>query len=237
MALYRQVKHELIADIQSGKFQPGKALPNETELAQRFGVSIGTLRRAVDELVADHVLLRQQGRGTFVGQQDNDRFMYQFFKIERRDGLREFPQIRLLAFGTARASAEEAQALGLRGAARVFRIENVLSLQGRPVVHDRIALSCTLFAGLTRAQFEQRPGTIYELYQRAFGVTVVGADERARAEGADAASATLLQLAEGTPVLRVARVAHTFDRQPAELRISIIDTRAHEFVSSASAAP
>jgi GntR family transcriptional regulator len=237
MSLYRQVKHELIADIQSGKFQPGKALPNETELAQRFGVSIGTLRRAVDELVADHVLLRQQGRGTFVGQQDNDRFMYQFFKIEGRDGLREFPQIRLLAFDTARASAEEAQALDLRGAARVFRIENVLSLQGRPVVHDRIALSCTLFARLTRAQFEQRPGTIYELYQRAFGVTVVGADERARAEGADAASATLLQLAEGTPVLRVARVAHTFDRQPAELRISIIDTRAHEFVSSASAAP
>jgi len=237
MALYRQVKHELIADIQSGKFQPGKALPNETELAQRFGVSIGTLRHAVDELVADHVLLRQQGRGTFVGQQDNDRFMYQFFKIEGRDGLREFPQIRLLAFDTARASAEEAQALGLRGAARVFRIENVLSLQGRPVVHDRIALSCTLFARLTRAQFEQRPGTIYELYQRAFGVTVVGADERARAEGADAASATLLQLAEGTPVLRVARVAHTFDRQPAELRISIIDTRAHEFVSSASATP
>ena len=237
MALYRQVKRELIADIQSGRFQPGKALPNETELAQRFGVSIGTLRRAVDELVADHVLLRQQGRGTFVGQQDNDRFMYQFFKIEGRDGTREFPQIRLLAFDTGRASAEQAQALGLSGTARVFRIENLLSLQGRPVVHDRITLSCALFPRLTEAQFAQRPGTIYELYQSAFGVTVVGADERARAGGADATSAALLQLPVGSPVLRVARVAHTFDRQPAEWRVSIIDTRAHEFVSSASAPP
>jgi GntR family transcriptional regulator len=234
MALYHQIKRGLIADIQSGKFQPGIALPNETELAQRFGVSIGTLRRAVDELVADHVLLRQQGRGTFVGQQDNDRFMYQFFKIEGRDGQREFPRIRLLAFDTARASAEQAQTLGLRGAARVFRIENLLSLQGRPVVHDRITLSCALFPRLTQAQFEQRPGTIYELYQRAFGVTVVGADERARAEGADAASSELLQLPVGAPVLRVARVARTFDRQPAELRISIIDTRMHDFVTSAS---
>ena len=237
MALYHQVKRELIADIQSGKFQPGKALPNETELAQRFGVSIGTLRRAVDELVADHVLLRQQGRGTYVGQQDNDRFMYQFFRIEGRDGLREFPQIKLLSFDTVRANAEQSQILGLRSAARVFRIENLLSLQGRPVVHDRIFLSCALFPRLTRAQFEQRPGTIYELYQRAFGVTVVGADERARAEGADAASALLLQLSPGTPVLRVARVARTFDRKPAELRISIIDTRNHEFVSTASASP
>jgi GntR family transcriptional regulator len=234
-ALYRQVKRELIADIQSGKFQLGKALPNESELAQRFEVSIGTLRRAVDELVVDHVLLRQQGRGTFVGQLDNDRFMYQFFKIEGRDGTREFPQIRMLAFEAARASADEAQALGLRGAARVLRIENLLSLQGRPVVHDRITLDGALFPRLTREQFEQRPGTIYELYQRAFGVTVVGADERARAEAADTASAALLQLPVGSPVLRVVRVARTFDRQPAEWRVSIIDTRAHEFVSSARA--
>jgi GntR family transcriptional regulator len=237
MVLYRQVKRQLIADIQSGKFQPAKALPNETELAQRFGVSIGTLRRAVDELVADHVLLRQQGRGTFVGQLDNDRYMYQFFKLEGRDGTREFPQNRLLAFGSARASADEVQALGLRGAARVLRIENLLSLQGRPVIHDRITLDCAMYPRLSREQFEQRPGTIYELYQREFGVTVVGADERARAEGADPASAALLQLPLGSPVLRVLRVARTFNRQPAELRISIIDTRAHEFVSSAGAPP
>lgn len=237
MALYRQVKGELIADIQSGKFQPGKALPNESELALRFGVSIGTLRRAVDELVADHVLLRQQGRGTFVGQQTNDRFLYQFFKIEGRDGAREFPQIQLLGFDVARANTDEAQALDLRSAARVFRIENLLSLQGRPVVHDRITLDCARFPKLSRAQFEQRPGTIYELYQRAFGVTVVGAAERARAEGADAASAALLRLPVGAPVLRVARVARTFDRQPAELRVSIINTHAHEFVSSATPAP
>jgi GntR family transcriptional regulator len=237
MALYIQVKRELIADIQAGRFLPGKALPSETELAARFGVSVGTLRRAVDELVAEHVLLRQQGRGTFVGPQDNERFMYQFFKIEGRDGQREFPQIRLLSFDSARANAEEAQALGIAAGARVYRIENLLSLQGRPVVHDRISLSGARFPQLTRERFEQRSGTIYDLYQREFGVTVVGANERTRAEPADPASAALLGLAPNAPVLRVARVALSVDRQPAEFRVSIIDTRAHEFLSSASVPP
>jgi GntR family transcriptional regulator len=237
MALYHTVKQALIADIQSGKFQIGRALPNETELSARFGVSIGTLRRAVEELVADRVLLRQQGRGTFVGQLDRDRYMYQFFKIEGRNGQREFPHVRLLAFERVRANAEESQALGLRGAATVFRIENLLSLQGRPVVHDQLALPCALFPQLTRAVFEDRPGTIYELYQRSFGVTVVDADERARAVSLSAGSAKWLEMAEGAPVLRVARVAHTFDRLAAEYRVSIVDTRAHEFVNTASGQP
>jgi GntR family transcriptional regulator len=237
MILYRRVKRELIADIQAGRFLPGKALPSETELALRFAVSVGTLRRAVDELVAERVLLRQQGRGTFVGPQDQERFMYQFFKIEGRDGRREFPQVRLLSFASARANAEEAQALAMALGARVYRIENLLSLQGRPVVHDRISLCGARYPKLTRAHFEQRGGTIYDLYQRAFGVTVVGADERTRAEAADPASAALLGLVANAPVLRVVRVARSFDRQPVELRVSIIDTRAHDFLSSASVQP
>lgn len=234
MALYHTVKQALVADIRSGKFQIGRALPNETDLSARFGVSIGTLRRAVEELVADRVLLRQQGRGTFVGQLDRDRYMYQFFKIEGLSGLREYPHVRLLSFDRVRASVEESQILGLRGAASVYRIENLLSLQGRPVVHDRLVLPCSMFPQLTKSVFEDRPGTIYELYQRSFGVTVVDADERARAVSLSADSAKWLEMEVGTPVLRVARVAHTFDRVVAEYRVSIIDTRAHEFVNKAN---
>lgn len=229
-ALYRGVKRQLIADIASGAVVPGGALPSESELARRFKVSIGTIRRAVDELVADHVLVRQQGRGTFVGKLDRERFMFQFFKVERRDGLREFPQVRLQRFARSRATAEEARALGLNGQAVVFRIDNVLSLQGRAVIHDHIVISASQFAGLTEQQFCGRSGTIYELYQTGFGVTVVGADERARAEPADAKSASLLGLPAGTPVLRVERVARTFDHKPAEFRISVIDTRDFDYV-------
>lgn len=232
-SLYRQIKAQLIADIAAGRVPPGGALPNETELARRFEVSIGTLRRAVDELVAEHILVRQQGRGTFVGKLDRDRFMFQFFKIAARDGLREFPQVSLLSFAKGKATLPEADALLLTVGAPVWRIENRLSLQGQPVIHDRLVVPVALFPALTRERFAGRPGTIYELYQTEFGVTVVDAEERVRADAADASSAACLGLAEGAPVLRIERTALTFGRQPAEWRVSVVDTRRHDYVTRA----
>jgi GntR family transcriptional regulator len=230
-ALYRQVKKQLIDDIRSGAAAPGAALPSESELARRFNVSIGTVRRAVDELVADHILVRQQGRGTFVGKLDRERFMFQFFKISPRDESTEFPKVRLHAFTRARASQEEAQALGLHGTQAVFCIDNVLSLKGRPVIHDHIVIACTMFSGLTRDLFLKRSNTVYGLYQEAFGVTIVEADERVRAEKINATSAGLLDIAEDVPVLCIKRVAYTFDRKPAEFRTSIVDTTDVDYVS------
>lgn len=229
--LYREVKKQLIADIQSGAAAPGAALPNETDLARRFNVSIGTVRRAVDELVAEHILVRQQGRGTFVGKLDRDRFMFQFFKISGRDGTSEFPQVRLLTFTKSRATREEAQALGLHGAPSVINIDNVLLLKGRPVIHDHIVIAAAMFPGLTQDVFTQRSGTIYGLYQAVFGITIVEADERVRAELVNADSAVHLGLAMGTPVLRIERIAYTFDRKPAEFRISVVDTCDVDYVS------
>jgi GntR family transcriptional regulator len=229
--LYRQIKRQLIADIQSGAAAPGAALPNETELARRFNVSIGTVRRAVDELVAEHVLVRQQGRGTFVGKLDRERFMFQFFKIAGRDGTSEFPQVRLHAFTRSRASQEEAQALGLHGTQAVFCIDNVLLLKGRPVIHDHIVIAAAMFPDLSEELFTQRSATIYGLYQATFGITVVEADERVRAELVNAKSAGLLGLSAGMPVLRIERVAYTFDRRPAEFRISVVDTYEFDYVS------
>ena len=98
-------------------------------------------------------------------------------------------------------------------------------------MHDRIVLDASLFSGLTKAQFEQREGTIYELYQTAFGVTVVGAEERVQAVAVAKDSAELLSLSEGSPALRIERIAFTFDQKPAELRVSIVDTRDADYVS------
>lgn len=229
--LYRQVKRQLINDIQSGLAAPGAALPNERDLALRFNVSIGTVRRAVDELVAEHVLIRQQGRGTFVGKLDRERFMFQFFKIAPRDGPSEFPDVRLHRFSKSSATQAEAQALGLHGAQSVFRIDNVLHLKGHPVIHDRIAIAVAMFPGLTKAAFAARTTTIYGHYQSAFGVTIVEADERVRAELVSPESAELLNLDAATPVLCIDRVAYTFDRKPAEFRTSIVDTRHFDYVS------
>ena len=228
--LYRAVKRSLLRAIERRDFGPGDALPSEADLARAFGVSIGTVRHAVDELVAEHILVRQQGRGTFIAVHNADRFLFQFFHVECSDGRREVPKVELLLFERGRADEEPAQALGLKTGDPVIRIENRLLLQGRPVIHDRLTLPTLLFKGLSEKRFRERPSTIYHLYQIEFAITVTRAHERARAVPADRAVSKVLGIAPGTPVMEVRRTAMTFGDKPVEHRVSTINTAHHEYV-------
>lgn len=235
MPLYQAVKQSLLRAIESAAWSPGANLPSELAIAAAMKVSIGTLRRAVDELVAEHVLVRRQGRGTFVARHGGDRSVFRFFHVERADGLRETPAVEFVSFQKLRAEAEPARALALSAGDPVFRIERCLRLQGSAVLHDRLTLPGALFKGLTERRIRERPGTIYQLYQSGFGITVLNAPERARAVSADRETARLLGIAPGQPVMRVARTALTFDDRPVEYRVSFINTARHEYVNRPSA--
>ncbi len=232
LPLFRVVKRSLLRAIESGEVPPGAALPSEGELAQAMGVSIGTLRRAVDELAAEHIVVRRQGRGTFVATHNADRFLFQFFHVEREDGLPEVPHVEVLSFERGRVDEQASAALALREGDPAIVIENRLSLQGRPVIHDRLVLPAALFRGLTEAKFARRPSTIYHLYQTEYGITVVRAHERARALPLERAIARVLGLNPGTPVLQVRRTALTFGDKPVEYRVSTLNTARHEYVST-----
>lgn len=231
MPLYRAVRRALLRAIEDGKLSPGAALPNETELAGAFGVSVGTLRRAVDDLVNEHILVRRQGRGTFVATHTRDRFLFQFFHVERSDGRREAPVVDFLSFERTRMDDDTATALATRIGTPAFAIENRLKLQGSAVVHDRIVIPATMFRGLTERRVRERASTIYRLYQSEFGVTVVHVHERLRAVAADRASARVLGLALGAPVLQVRRTAIALGGQPVEYRVSTIVTSAYDYVN------
>ena len=231
MPLYRAVKRSLLGAIEAGTFKPGAALPSETELARLFCVSIGTLRKAVDQLGAEHIVVRRQGRGTFVATHNEGRFLFQFFHIERNDGLREHPQVDLVSFERSRADDVSAAALQVPPGEPVIKIGNRLRLQGRAVVHDRIVLRASLFKGLTERRLGDRSGTIYQMYQSAFGITVVRAIERAAAGAAPAETSRLLGLAPGVAVMHVHRTALTFGDRPVEYRHSIVDTTHHVYVN------
>ena len=228
--LYRAVKRWLLRAIEGGRYPAASALPSEAELAAGLGVSVGTLRHAVDELVAEHILVRRQGRGTFVALHNADRFLFQFFHVERSDGLRESPQVELVAFERVRVDEEPAQALGLKVGEPVIQIDNRLLLQGRAVIHDRLTLPALLFKGLNEKRLRDRPSTIYHLYQTEFGITVLRAQERARAVAADRTAARILGLAAATPVMQVRRTALSFGDKPVEHRVSTINTAQHEYV-------
>ena len=237
--LYLQVKRELLRRIEALQWGPGHCLPSERELAAELGVSIGTLRRAVDELVHEQVLVRRQGKGTFVVLHSRDRYLFQFFRVEPREealepalrGAQEYPDVECLSFERARVEEGAAEALRLRPGEPVFSILNRLSLKRRPVVLDRIVIPAALFKGLTERRFRERRGTVYNFYQTDFGITVLHARERARATLASREAMRCLGVAAGSPLLEVRRLALSFGQRPVEWRTSLIHTERHDYVA------
>ncbi len=238
--LYRQAKRELQKLIEARHYGPSETLPSEASLASALGISIGTLRHAVDELVHEHVLIRRQGKGTFVAPHNPARFLFQFFHVEPRwtfgdevlDRRDEYPSIECIHFEKAVPTEEEAMALRIKASDFVFRIENRLLLQDQVVMHDQLVLSVTLFRQLTEKRFIERPNTIYGLYQTDFGITVLRAQERARAVSANRNSARVLGVPLGAPVMEVHRLALSFEDRPVEYRVSTINTRHHDYVNT-----
>jgi GntR family transcriptional regulator len=227
--LYKGVQRALMERLASGDLKPGQLIPSERQLATEFNVSIGTLRKAIDDLVEQRILIRQQGKGTFVATHDRERLLFYFFHIVPQVGLKSYPLVEFAFFHKAQATAEVAMRLGIAEGAAIFHIRNRLSLDNHPVSVDDLYLDQARFPTLTAPQFKERPNTIYNLYQEAFGITVVKTEERLRAESVDAEHAKLLKLKPSAPVLTIRRSAIDMRGDAVELRISTVNTAKHEY--------
>ena len=168
--LYQEIERRLTDALTRGEWKPGTAIPPERRLAARFGISLGTLRRAVDELVDANILIRQQGRGTFVARHTRDREVFHFLRVVPERGPTAYPDVRLVAFARGKAGRDVASALAIAQGAPVLRIRNVLWLGAAPIIVDDIALSAARFTGLTERAFRERGSTIYRFYEEAFGI-------------------------------------------------------------------
>ena len=233
--LYREVRRRLMDALTRGEWKPGEAIPAERRLSELYGISIGTVRKAIDELCAENILIRQQGRGTYVASHNRDRLLFYFFHIVPESGAKIYPEVELLSFTRGKADRVEATRLDLDTGDAVLRIRNRLRLSGAPIMIDDITLPVARFAGLTERQFRARPSTIYNLYQDAFGISVVRTRERLRAIAADADTGALLEVAAGAPLLEIRRVAHAYRDEPVEYRVSRVNTAAHEYYAEIGA--
>lgn len=229
--LYKEVKNRIIQNLIAGKWRPGEAIPSEAKLAARFGASIGTVRKAIDELVLERVLIRQQGKGTFVAFHTEDRTLYYFFHIVGQDGKKEFPASELLSFRGGKADPETAARLEIDQGDPVFTICNLLKLRGKPKILDNIIVPRKLFPGLDKKIFRNRESTIYGLYQSRYGINVIRTVERLRASLCDSVCAKALQLTPKSPVLEIYRTAYTYNNMPVELRVSRVNTERHDYLS------
>ncbi len=229
--LYRDVHWRITRALAEGQWKPGEAIPSESRLASEFGVSIGTIRRAIDELVAGRILVRQQGRGTFVATHTEDRTLFYFFHVAGKDGRREFPVSELLSFRRERADTADEMHLGVPRGSRMARVRNLLRLADKPVVLDDITVSTERFNRIDENTFRNREGTIYGLYQARYGVNVVRINERLSAAHPPADVAQILGMRGNQPALHIRRIAYTYNDSPVEYRLSWINTADHEYLS------
>jgi GntR family transcriptional regulator len=232
LTAYQEVKQKITEDLVRGRFPMGQALPAEKDFAKELDVSIGTLRKAVDELVAEGIVTRRQGKGTYVVEHDLKRLLYYFFHVVRHDAEKKvYPKVELASFTLAAANKEEAFKLAIKEGSPIWRITNRLYLDGQCVMIDQITLDKKRFKKLTREDFVAREGSIYQLYQMHYGQTIVRTSERLRAALVSKQYADWLNLSQGTPVLVIRRVALGIQDEPLEWRVSTLNTNSHEYFS------
>jgi len=229
MSLYIQVKDLLLARIAKGDWSPGNIIPSEMSLAHELGVSQGTVRKAITELVENNILTRRQGRGTFVSNHDVHRALFHFFHITDNKGHKVLPDSRVLSCRRQPARRNEAALLELPAATEIIRIERVRSIGAKPTMIETITLAAQDFADLDKKTGIDLPNTLYELYETKYGITIHSADEKLRAISASKHDAQLLGLPVATPLLEIERVALTLDKTPVELRISRCVTKNHYY--------
>lgn len=229
--LYRQIKELMIGSLEAGEWGPGDAIPSESELAQRFGVSQGTVRKAIDEMAAENMLVRRQGKGTFVASHDDPRSFFRFLRLVPNEGGMQHSHSVPIECWRAKAGPDVARVLGLEPGAAITIVRRLLSFDAEPVVLDEIYLPCDLFPDLSMEILKSSDQSLYSMFESRYGVRMIRAEERIRAVAADKSNADLLRVAEGSPLLLVERVAFTYGNKPVEWRRGFYSTQKHHYLN------
>jgi GntR family transcriptional regulator len=227
--LYQQIKALLVKSLQAGEWLPGQAIPSELDLAARFRVSQGTVRKAIDEMATGNVLVRRQGKGTFVATHAEQATQYRFLRLMPDDGSPPALQRQLLDCRRMRAPAEVSRLLDLKGGEAAVQLRRLLLAESLPVVLDDLWLPGSLFKGLTAERLQAWRGPLYSLFEAEFSVHMIRAEEKLRAVAATVDDAPLLAVPLGAPLLSVERLSFTYGDRPVELRRGLYQTAAHHY--------
>lgn len=230
--LYLQIKGLILQGLQSGEWKPGEPIPSEMELAARFRVSQGTVRKAIDELAAENLLLRRQGKGTFVATHHEAKVRFRFLRLTSDDGQPKMTGSQILDCRRVKAPTDIARLLDLRAADAVVNLRRLLSFEQVPTILDDIWLPGSVFRGLTADSLSRYRGPLYGLFESEFGISMVRAEEKIKAVSASAEQAQLLQVAPSSPLLQVERVSFTYGDRPVEVRRGLYVTERFHYRNS-----
>ncbi|STR26605.1 HTH-type transcriptional regulator frlR [Janthinobacterium lividum] len=232
--LYQQIKALITQSLQSGEWKPGELIPSEVELAGRFKVSQGTVRKAIDELAAENLVMRRQGKGTFVSTHHEARAHFRFLRLVPDEGVPHYPESKFIEVKRVRAPADVARLMDLKSGDAVIFIKRVQYFDGVPTIVEELWLPGLIFKGLTAERLVEYKGPMYGLFETEFGTRMIRASEQIRAVCADAGAAQLLNIDLGTPLLSSERVSFTYGDKPVELRRGLYLTSRHHYQNELS---
>ena len=190
------------------------------------------MRKAVDELAAENLLIRRQGKGTFVSTHHEARVRFRFLRLAPNQGEAQPAESQILDCKRVRASVEIARALELKAGDPVVAIRRLLSFASVPTVVDDIYLPGVLFKGLTADLLSGYVGPLYGFLETEFGINMVRAEEKLRAVNADQDMSALLGIPKDTPMLKVDRISYTYADRPVELRMGHYVTDRYHYRNS-----
>ncbi|MBT6184721.1 MAG: GntR family transcriptional regulator [Betaproteobacteria bacterium] len=229
--LYLQVKKRITESLAEGLWNPGQSIPSEVELAQSFSVSQGTVRKAIDELAAENILIRRQGKGTFVASHDEEGSQLRFLRLTSTQNNKENLDNHLVSFTKEKATNKIAKSLGVNIGTTVVSIKRVLTFNQKPLILDFIKVPASSFRKLTSEMIVEKKGAMYRMYETEFGIQMLRAQEKIRAVAADADTSELLGVKKNTPVLSVERISLTYSDKPIEWRLGLCLTENHHYAS------
>ncbi|MEI5995765.1 GntR family transcriptional regulator [Paraburkholderia bengalensis] len=217
---YQRLRDEMVALIAARHWRPGEAIPTEQALAKSYDVAVGTVRKAVDLLVAEGLLERFQGRGTFVRRASFDSSLFRFFRFQTRQGERRIPESRILRREVVDAPSEVAATLQISSSARVIQMSRLRLIDGVPMLAEEIWLPYVRFAAFAQMDLNEIGDLLYPVYEAQCNQVVASATETLTVEAIGPLHARLLHIEPGTPAVVIERLAYGYDRQPLEWRRS-----------------
>lgn len=229
--LYEQIKVFLTQSLIAGEWKPGESIPSEIELAARFNVSQGTVRKAIDALAMENILIRRQGKGTFVATHKEEQSKLRFLRLTSQDGHKEKLENQMLECKRLKATADISQLTGLKKGTAVIEVQRLLTFSKQPKILDYIIVQSKFFRGLTGSKITEHNGSLYSMYETIYGIPMVRAEEKLSAISASPEQAALLNVKPGFPLLRIERVAYTYGDKPMEWRVGLCVTDHHHYMN------
>lgn len=228
--LYKQVYDSLIKRLSEGYWKPGAALPSEFALADELGVSQGTVRKALNQLVIENILLRRQGKGTFVSEHTHESSMFRFFRYREVGGKDLIPSTRVIGIEKREANEQEANKLDLGELKTVMEVSRIRSINNTPAIFERVLQPLAVFPGID--QERELPNSLYTLYQEKYNISVVEVRDDLKAVSLPEDIATHINLEANTPVLMTERSSINIDGRVVEWSVAYCSTE--NFVYSVS---